>query len=220
MFRNFSIWENEINELIERVSAETEISKSHIDHWLHSDGPCLGVKTQEEGLAKYAHTHITPTLMEEIKRDGFHQMRDAYLKTLSCDETLKNKIAGFFAEFIEHAIKRHKDFYQIQTAITNQINQFQRENPKATLEQKVIFSIQQYEEYKIKTPELAPKLAAHIQFMKDYIMMTRKVPLNTKPIGALQSANRHRIYQPVQEPSDGDSNSDLNIASPPYRAKL
>lgn len=193
-FSKFSAWDNEVREFIAALEKKG-MEKQALTDWFYNEGLLIFIQTQSKhyredvSACQKAMGHrpfISPSYMLGQKFISFQAMLPKFIETFGKTDELKAMLTDNFNVFTVRAVANHKKFTDIQAEFTTYLNKFLDENKNVKDSEVFIKSLDQFEEYKNKYPDLKEDIENHIILTKEYIaygqqqqLMQQQVTTNT-----------------------------------------
>lgn len=184
-FSKFSAWDNEVKEFITALEKKG-IEKQALTNWFYNEGLLVFIQTQSKhyredvSACQKAMGHrpfISPSYMLGQKFIAFQAMLPKFIEKFGQTDELKTMLTDSFNVFTVKAVANHKKFTDIQAEFTTYLNKFLDENKNVKDSEVFIKSLDQFEEYKNKYPDLKEDIENHIILTKEYITYAQKQQL-------------------------------------------
>lgn len=182
----FGIWEDEVQELIQNISTQTNIPKDQLSDWFYSQGLLSFMEASKSSFLSGILDAAIPNIdsMKKINYDfsmdkklsevaaGFSAVREKFIESFANDNVaMQAVLIKLFDEMQAKANANHLGFYVIEANLENECARFQgnlrsqKKDIAPSAERELILSkeMELFQEMQVK---ISKEIDTHIQFKK------------------------------------------------------
>ncbi|MDI1351195.1 MAG: hypothetical protein PSV35_00250 [bacterium] len=211
-FTQFSVWNNEIRDLINRLHKQCKISENVLADWFYKDAILLFHKSQQKAakqdvtfsLKNYndmpIHTPSSILGQKLVAFTGISALFTARFLSHASNE-LKLQVSNVFDLAIMHMVSKYTPFYVIQAEVAARLNQGIKNKLFKTGKDRVEFIKNEYLNYEVTHPHLETQIYDHLLFLKEYEHYIRecKDKVSTITAHSLFSINEQEMTRPLSD---------------------